>query len=83
MNLIDFHVTKILYEERSKIYKLYNKTLDEVNNEEELFWRNHLLSNGLLQTYEYYDDGGYRIESKVFNIDDGNKPYYVGYVGQR
>lgn len=82
MNLIDFHVTKIRCEEKGKIYELYGKTLEEVNNEEDLFWKNHLLSNGLQQTYEYWDDGGCSVGSKVFNLDEGQKPYYVGYTGQ-
>lgn len=36
MNLIDFHVTKIICEEKGKIYELYNKTLEEANDEENL-----------------------------------------------
>lgn len=82
MNLIDFHVTKIRCEERNKIYLLFGKTIDEVNGEENLQLRNFLVSNGIRQTYEYWDEGGIHVGSEIFNLDEGNKPYYIGYVGQ-
>lgn len=82
MNLIDFHVTKIMSEDCGAIYKLYNMTESQVNEETDEWWKEFLLSNGVKQTYEYIDDGGTAIKSEVFNLDQGRKPYYIGYVGQ-
>lgn len=45
-------------------------------------WINHLLSDGLKQRYKYYDDGGVFVGEEVFNLTRGDKPYFVGYVGQ-
>jgi hypothetical protein len=82
MNLIDFHVTKIIKEEKDKIYKLLGKTDEYVNKETDDNWKQYLLSNGLRQTYEYWDDGGVQVDHELFNLDMKQKPYYVGYVGQ-
>jgi hypothetical protein len=82
MNLIDFHVTKIIKEKKDKIYKLLGKTDDYVNNETDEGWKNYLLGNGIKQTYEYWDDGGTRTGAEIFNLDEGQTPYYIGYVGQ-
>lgn len=85
MNLIDFHVTKIIEEKRDQIYKLYGMSKDKVNNidsEEEIGWKLYLLSNGIKQKYEYWDDGGVNVGEEVFNLDKGDTPYHVGYVGQ-
>ncbi|MDF2950448.1 MAG: hypothetical protein K0S18_31 [Anaerocolumna sp.] len=82
MNLIDFHVTKIISEEKDVVYKLLNITKEQVDNETEELWKNFLLGNGVKQTYEYWDDGGTRIDTEIFNLDKNQKPYYVGYVGQ-
>lgn len=39
MNLIDFHVTKIITEERDKVYKLFGMTEYDVNNETDESWK--------------------------------------------
>ena len=85
MNLIDFHVTEIISEKFAKVYELYGMTMDQalaesINNEQ---WRAILLSDGILQKYKYYDDGGEYIDEKVFvqgKLKTEEK-YYVGYVG--
>lgn len=84
MNLIDFHVTEIISEEYGKIYKLYgcddvylNKAKDENIN-----WYNYLIQDGCKQVYKYYDDGGYNIDENIFSIEEENKRFYVGYIGQ-
>lgn len=85
MNLIDFHVTKIISEEKDQVYKLYGMSKDEVSDidtEEEIGWKLHLVSNGIKQKYEYWDDGGMNVGEEVFNLDRGDAPYYVGYVGK-
>jgi hypothetical protein len=83
MNLIDFHVTEIIKEEYDKMYKLYDMTEQklELEKEDEL-WYNFLLGDGVKQTYRYCDEGGYYINTVCFNLSEGQKPYYVGFVGQ-
>jgi hypothetical protein len=84
MNLIDFTVTEIISEERDVMYKLMNYTeedVDEFNNDDDAWWYNYLHSNGCKQIYKYYDDGGYNINTKYFNLDVGHTPYVVGYRG--
>ena len=81
MNLIDFHVTKILEETNDKVYKLFGMVEDDVNNEVDESWKQYLLCNGIKQTYEYWDDGGVQIDSEIFNLDRYQKPFYAGYVG--
>lgn len=85
MNLIDFHVTEIISEERDKVWKLYRMSEMELEKEKEddnddLI--DHLLSDGLKQKYKYWDDGGEFVGENVFNLTRGDKSYYVGYVGQ-
>lgn len=90
MNLIDFHVTEIISEERDKVWKLYGMSESELEKEKnnmdgslfELEWIHHLLSDGLKQKYKYYDDGGEFVGEETFDLTRGDKPYYVGYVGQ-
>lgn len=85
MNLIDFHVTEIISEERDKVWKLYGMPEKELAKEKEDSddrWIEHLLSDGLKQKYKYWDDGGEFIGENVFNLTRGDKPYFVGYVGQ-
>jgi hypothetical protein len=85
MNLIDFHVTKIIEEKKDKVYKLYNMSeeqLIEESKKEDNWWYNYLIGNGVEQVFEYWDEGGKRINSEIFNLDQGNVPYYVGYIGQ-
>lgn len=90
MNLIDFHVTEIISEERDKVWKLYGMSKSELEKEKndtegtlfEIEWIHHLLSDGLKQKYKYWDDGGEFVGEEVFNLARGDKPYYVGYVGQ-
>lgn len=85
MNTIDFHVTKIIDVKRDVIYKLYNMNEDQLNKEKEntdKWWYNYLCGNGVKQTFEYWDEGGKRIDTEIFNLDQGNEPYFVGYVGQ-
>ncbi len=90
INLIDFHVTEIISEERDKVWKLYGISESELekkknNIDDPKFgdrWIKHLLSDGLKQKYKYWDDGGEFVGEKVFNLTRGDKPYYVGYVGQ-
>lgn len=81
MNLINFHVTNIISEKTGKVYQLYDMTEEEVNQEPEEWWKEYLLSNGIKQEYEFWDDGGTRTDSKVFNLDKLEKPYYIGYIG--
>lgn len=90
MNVIDFHVTEIISEERNKVWKLYGMSESELEKEKkdtegtiyEIEWINHLLSYGLKQKYKYWDDGGEFVGEEVFNLSRGDKPYYVGYIGQ-
>jgi len=80
MNLIDFHVTKIISEEYGKMYELFNMTRESVDNEDGEKWRKFLLSDGIKQTYEYWDDGGYATSNAIFEL--GKPLYFVGYIGQ-
>lgn len=83
MNLIDFHVTKIIEETEDKVYKLYGMSDEKLEKEKsDEWWYGFLCGNGIKQVYEYWDDGGTRVDKNVFNLDVGQKPYYVGYVGQ-
>ena len=85
MNLIDFHVTKIINEEYDFVYKLYGMTQEKLNEEiqEECNpnWRTYLLSYGCKQTFEYYDEGGKGITTEVLDLSN-QKPYKVGDIGQ-
>lgn len=90
MNLVDFHVTEIISEERDKVWKLFGMSEKELEKEKseanntlfEQSWIEHLLSDGLKQRYKYWDDGGEFIGEEVFNLTRGDVPYFVGYVGQ-
>lgn len=90
MNLIDFHVTEIISEERDKVWKLYGLSESELEKEKNNVgdpkfverWINHLLSDGLKQKFKYWDDGGKFVGEEVFDLTRGDKPYFVGYVGQ-
>jgi len=83
MNVIDFHVTKIISETKDKVYKLYNMSEAKLKKEKSDEWYYKFLNeDGLKQEYEYWDDGGYRTTSRVFNLSKGQTPFYVGYVGQ-
>lgn len=90
MNLRDFHVTEIISEERGKIWRLLGLSESELAKEQlsnedspegklRLEW---LLSDGVKQTYKYWDDGGEFTGETLFNLTRGHKPYYVGYIGQ-
>lgn len=74
MNVIDFHVTKILSEKYGKVYELYGMTLEKAQSHPKSSWREYLLSDGVLQEYEFWDYGGTRRErismSKRTNIPD-------------
>lgn len=90
MNLIDFHVTEIISEDRDKVWKLYGMSESELEKEKNDVddpklhdrWIKHLLSDGLKQRYRYYDDGGEFVGEEIFDLARGDKPYFVGYVGQ-
>ena len=85
MNLIDFHVTEIISEKRDKVWKLYGMSESELEEEKkngDSKWVEYLLSDGLKQKYRYWDDGGQAVREKVFSLTRGEKPYFVGYVGQ-
>ena len=60
MNVIDFHVTKILSEKYGKVYELYGMTLEKAQSHPKSLWREYLLSDGVLQEYEFWDYGGTR-----------------------
>ncbi len=85
INLIDFHVTEIISEERDKVWKLYGMSKSELEKEKNNIddpklggrWIKHLLSDGLKQNYKYLDDGGEFVGEEVFNLTRGDKPYYV------
>lgn len=62
MNVIDFHVTKILSEKYGKVYELYGMTLEKAQSHPKSLWREYLLSDGVLQEYEFWDYGGTRTE---------------------
>lgn len=88
--MVDFHVTEIITEKRDKIWKLYGMSEKELEKEKaeanntlfEQGWIEHLLSDGLKQRYEYWDDGGEFVGEEIFNLSRGDVPYFVGYVGQ-
>ncbi len=90
MNLIDFHVTEIISEERDKVWKLFGMSEKELEKEKseikntslEQGWIEHLSSDGLKQRYKYWDDGGEFVGEEIFNLTRGDVPYFVGYVGQ-
>ena len=65
MNVIDFHVTKILSEKYGKVYELYGMTLEKAQSHPKSSWREYLLSDGVLQEYEFWDYGGTRTEKRV------------------
>lgn len=46
------------------------------------FWIKHLMGDGLKQKYRYWDDGGESVKEKIFDLTRGDKPYFVGYIGQ-
>ena len=58
------------------------KELEKEKEDEDSNWVKHLLSDGLKQKYKYWDDWGEFVGENVFNLTRGDKPYYVGYVGQ-
>lgn len=85
MNLIDFEVTEIISEKRDKMWKLLNYTKEELEKENTKtgkWWHEYLLGDGVEQEYTYIDMGGKSTTKAVFNLSIGQKPYYVGYVGQ-
>lgn len=86
MNLVDFHVTEILSEERDKVWKLFGMSEKELEKEKaeknKQWWIEFLLSDGLKQRYKYWDDGGEFVGEKIFNLTRGDVPYFIGYVGQ-
>lgn len=86
INLIDFHVTEIISEEKDKIWKLYGMSEQEFEketaNKDDPIWIKHLLSNGLKQRYEYWDAGGEFVGEDIFNLTRGDATYFVGYVRQ-
>lgn len=45
MNVIDFHVTKILSEKYGKVYELYGMTLEKAQSHPKSLWREYLLSD--------------------------------------
>lgn len=86
MNLIDFHVTEIISEERDKVWKLFGMSEKELEKEKadknKQWWIEFLLSDGLKQRFNYWDDGGEFVGEEIFNLTRGDVPYFVGYVGQ-
>ena len=58
------------------------KELEKEKEDEDSKWIEHLLSDGLKQKYKYWDDGGEFFGENIFNLTRGDKPYFVGYVGQ-
>ena len=86
MNLIDFHVTEIISEERDKVWKLFEMSEKELEKEKadknKQWWIEFLLSDGLKQRFNYWDDGGEIVGEEIFNLTRGDVPYFVGYVGQ-
>ena len=76
MNLIDFHVTEIISEERDKVWKLDGMSESELDKEKNDVddpkfgkrWINHLLSDGVKQKYKYWDDGGEFVGENVFDL---------------
>lgn len=50
MNVIDFHVTKILSEKYGKVYELYGMTLEKAQSHPKSSWREYLLSDGCRST---------------------------------
>lgn len=72
-------VTKILSEKYGKVYELYGMTREKAQSHPKSLWREYLLSDGVLQEYEFWDYGGTRTEKCVSTLADA---YYPGYVGQ-
>lgn len=90
MNLIDFKVTKIFSEEYALMYQLYGMTEDEAKTQAlsdtwedgNLFSSLYLFANGCKQTFEYCDIGGMHTDIVFLNVDQGDKPFCVGDIGQ-
>lgn len=90
MNSIDFRVTKIFKEEYALMYQLYGMTEDEAKKQAlsdtwedgNLFSGLCLFANGCKQVYQYSDIGGTHIDTVYFNIDQGDRPFGVGDIGQ-
>ena len=53
--------------------------LEKAQSHPKSLWREYLLSDGVLQEYEFWDYGGTRTEKRVSTLADA---YYPGYVGQ-
>lgn len=82
MNLIDFYVTEIIEETHGKVYQLYGMSEDQLEEEkDDEWWYKFLCGNGVKQRYLCSDMGGKEEKTEVFNLDQGQKPYYVGYKG--
>ena len=86
MNLVDFHVAEIISEEGDKVWKLFGMSENELEKEKaeknKQGWIEFLLSDGLKQRFNYWDDGGEFVGEEIFNLTRGDVPYFVGYVGQ-
>lgn len=49
MNVIDFHVTKILSEKYGKVYELYGMTLEKAQSHPKSSWREYLVLLSIFQ----------------------------------
>lgn len=58
MNVIDFHVTKILSEKYGKVYELYGMTLEKAQSHPKSSWREYLLNGSVHAEYRLrsFDD---------------------------
>lgn len=79
MNLVDFYVLEILKEECGPVYELFGMTREQAEAEEQDWWREKLLSDGVKQTYKEDCYGIVSVKTKVFAVNE--QPYYAGYKG--
>ena len=68
MNLIDFHVTEIISEERDKVWKLYGMSESELEKEKNDVDDQSLVKDGLTTYYQMVSNRSISIGMTVVNL---------------